>query len=61
MTSINEFRIRQRVSAIYDMAHGSQGTAKSIKEYVKTLMRSVGIHKEVMGSADDFKRDIGSI
>jgi hypothetical protein len=61
MTSINEQRVRQRVSAIYDMAHGGQGTEKSIREYVKALMKSVDIHREAMGSAEDFLKDIGSI
>jgi len=61
MTSINEHRIRQRVSAIYDMAHGAQADGKAIKEYTKALMKGVGIEKETMGSAADFNRDIGSI
>jgi hypothetical protein len=61
MSSINEHRIRQRVSAIYDMAHGAQADGKGIKEYVKSLMRQVGIHTEAAGSASDFNREIGSI
>jgi hypothetical protein len=61
MDSINTQRIRQRVSAIYDMAHGAQAEGKAIKEYVNTLTKSVGIHKETMGSAADFNKDIGSI
>lgn len=61
MTSVNEVRVRQRVSAIYDAAHGSQGTAKSIAEYVKTLTKGVGIHTETMKSAADFNSEIGSI
>jgi len=61
MASINEHRIRQRVSAIYDMAHGAQADGKAIKEYAKTLMKGVGIEKETMGSADDFNKEIGSI
>ena len=61
MHSINEHRVRQRVSAIYDMAHGSQADGKAIKEYVSTLMKQVGIHTEAMGSASDFNNEIGSI
>lgn len=61
MHSINENRIRTRISAIYDMAHGAQAEGKSINEYVKTLSKSVGIEKESMGSASDFNKDIGSI
>lgn len=61
MTSINEHRVRQRVAAIYDMAHGAQADGKAIKEYVGTLLKQVGIHQEAMGSASDFNREIGSI
>lgn len=61
MASINEQRMRQRISAIYDMAHGAQCEGKTIKDYVKTLSQSVGIEKESMGSASDFNKDIGSI
>jgi hypothetical protein len=61
MSSINEHRVRQRVAAIYDHAHASQAENKSIKEYVKGLMQGVGIHKEGMGSAADFNKQIGSI
>lgn len=61
MTSINEHRVRQRVTAIYDMAHGAQADGKAIKEYVTTLLRQVGLHTEAMGSASDFNREIGSI
>ncbi|NKB42019.1 MAG: hypothetical protein GKR86_13480 [Ilumatobacter sp.] len=58
---MNEQRVRQRISTIYDLAHGAQGEGKSISEYVKTLSKSVDIHTETMGSAADFNRDIGSI
>lgn len=61
MSSINEHRIRQRVAAVYDMAHGSQADGKAIKEYVKGLMKAAGIHTEAMGSASDFNKQIGSI
>lgn len=61
METVNENRIRSRICAIYDMAHGSQAEGKSINEYVKTLSKSVGIEKESMGSASDFNKDIGSI
>lgn len=61
MTSINRHRIRTRISTIYDLAHGAQGEGKSIKEYVTTLRKSVDIHKEAMGSAADFNKQIGSI
>lgn len=61
MSSINEHRVRQRVSAIYDMAHGAQAEGKAIAEYVKGLMKQVGLEKETMGSASDFNNDIGSI
>ena len=61
MSSINEHRVRTRISAIYDMAHGAQCEGKAIKEYVKTLSKSVGIETETMGSAADFNKDIGSI
>ncbi len=61
MSSINEHRIRQRVAAIYDMAHGAQSGDKGIKDYVKILNKSVGIEKESMGSAEDFNKQIGSI
>jgi hypothetical protein len=61
MTSINELRIRQRVAAIYDTAHGAQADNKGIKEYTKELMKGAGIEKETMGSASDFNKQIGSI
>jgi len=61
MESVNQHRVRQRVSAIYDMAHGAQAEGKAIKEYVKGLMKSVDIHQEAMGSAADFNKEIGSI
>jgi len=61
MSSINEHRIRQRVSAIYDMAHGAQADGKAIKEYVGSLLKLAGIHQEAMGSAADFNKEIGSI
>lgn len=53
--------MRQRISTIYDLAHGAQGEGKSIAEYVKTLQKAVDIHKETMGSAADFNSQIGSI
>lgn len=61
MDSINKHRIRQRISNIYDLAHGAQAEGKSIKEYTKELAKSVDIHKEAMGSASDFNSQIGSI
>lgn len=61
MSSINEHRVRQRVALIYDVAHAGQADGKSIKEYVKNLMKAVGLHKETMGSASDFNKQIGSI
>lgn len=61
MTSINKQRVRQRISTIYDLAHGAQGTSKSVSEYVKSLQKSVDIHRETMGSVEDFKSQIGSI
>lgn len=61
MDSINENRIRGRVTTIYDGMYSAQAEGKSIKEYVKGLLKMVGIHKEAMGSAADFNRDIGSI
>jgi hypothetical protein len=61
MHSINEARIRARVVAIYDMAHGAQSEGKAINKYVSALQKSVGIEKESKGSSSDFNRDIGSI
>ncbi len=61
MTSINRQRMRQRISNVYDLAHGAQGEVKSIEEYVKNLRKAVDIHKEAMGSASDFNKEIGSI
>jgi hypothetical protein len=61
MTSLNELRIRQRVSLIYDMVHATQAEGKAIKEYTKGLMKGVDIHTEAMGSASDFNKQIGSI
>jgi hypothetical protein len=61
MSSINESRVRTRVTNIYDMAHGAQCEGKSIKEYVKTLLQGVGLQSEAGGSAADFNKDIGSI
>lgn len=58
---MNRQRIRQRISTVYDLAHGTQCEGKSIEEYVKKLRKSVDIHKEAMGSAADFNREIGSI
>lgn len=46
---------------MYDIAVGGQGTSKSIKDYTKELEKAVDLHRERMGSASDFNRDIGSI
>jgi len=61
MASMNKHRVRQRIAGLYDLSQGAQGTSKSIKEYVKALEKQVDIHRESMGSASDFNRDIGSI
>jgi hypothetical protein len=61
MSSINRQRMRQRISNVYDLAHGAQSEPKAIEEYVKTLRKSVDIHREAQGSASDFNKDIGSI
>jgi len=59
MTSLNKHRVRQRVAGIYDASYGTQGTSKGIKEYTRALERSVAVHTETMGDANDFARDFG--
>lgn len=59
MDSINKHRIAQRVSFIYDVAHGAQASSKDIKGYVKELRKAVGIENQNAGTAADFLRDFG--
>lgn len=61
MDSINRHRVRQRVSRVFDTAMGAQATSKAMKEYTKTLEKSVDVHRESMRSAADFNKEIGSI
>lgn len=56
MESIIKARLRQRISRVYDTAHGAQGTAKTVNEYVRELEKA-GKITDRMGTADDFLRD----
>lgn len=59
MDSINKHRVSQRVSFVYDVAHGAQASSKDIKNYVKELRKAVGIENQAAGNAAAFLRDFG--
>ena len=61
MESINEHRVRRRISNVWDTYHASQVDEKGVKQWLKPLETSIGIEKESMGSASDFNKEIGSI
>lgn len=58
MESIVQARLRQRISAVYDTAHGAQGTSKAVNDYVRALEKA-GKITDRMGSQEDFLRDFG--
>lgn len=58
MESIIQARLRQRISGVYDTAHGAQGTAKAVGEYTRSLEKAGKINDRA-GTASDFLRDFG--
>lgn len=60
MSSINQHRLRQRITYVNDTMAATQYTGKSLKEYVKELMKAGELKDERAGNASDFARDFGA-
>ena len=59
MMSINRQTVHEKVSRTCDMAAGSNSTSKGLKDYIKDLLKSVGLKSSGDGTARDFLRDFG--